>query len=100
MIIALGQGKSHGRALLSKTKNDDFPNGLAQEFIEKAKKASKPSGASAVIEMNMELNQLQLKGPRDFYNEVVSVMNMKSHSRIMNCAADGTKSNSTNFDRL
>ena len=24
-IIALGQGKSHGMALLGKTKNDDFP---------------------------------------------------------------------------
>ncbi len=25
-IIMLGQGKSHGMALLGKTKNDDFPN--------------------------------------------------------------------------
>ena len=55
-IIALGQGKSHGMALLSKTKHDDFPNGLVWEFIEKAKKANKPSDASAVIELDIELN--------------------------------------------
>ena len=42
-IIALGQGKSHGIALLGKTKSDDFPNGLAHEFDAKAKKANKPS---------------------------------------------------------
>jgi hypothetical protein len=36
-IIALGQGKSHGIALLGKTKNDDYPNGLAYEFVVKAK---------------------------------------------------------------
>ena len=29
MIIVLGQGKSHGMALLSKTKRDDYPNGKA-----------------------------------------------------------------------
>ena len=45
-IIALGQGKSHGMALLGKTKNDDYPNGLAWEFVEKTKKAIKPSDAS------------------------------------------------------
>jgi len=28
-IIALGQGKSHGIALLGETKSDDYPNGLA-----------------------------------------------------------------------
>ncbi len=32
-IIALGQGKSHGIALLGKTKRDDFPNGLAHELL-------------------------------------------------------------------
>jgi len=41
-IIALGQGKSHGMALLGKTKNDDFPNGLEGEFIDKAKKVISP----------------------------------------------------------
>ena len=65
MIISLGQGKSHGMALLSKTKNVDYPNGLAWEFIEKAKKANKPSDASAVIEMDMELDRLQQKSARD-----------------------------------
>jgi len=39
-IIVLGQGNSHGSALLGKTKSDDYPNGLAYEFIAKAKKAN------------------------------------------------------------
>ena len=43
-------------ALLSKTKNDDFPNGLPWEFIEKAKKANKALDASAVIEMEIDLD--------------------------------------------
>jgi hypothetical protein len=73
-IIALGQGKSHSMALLGKTENDEFPNGKALEFIEKAKKANKPSDASAMTEMDVECDQLQLKGPRDFYNDVVGVM--------------------------
>ena len=37
-IIALGQGKSQGMALLSKTKSDEYPNGIAWKFAEKAKK--------------------------------------------------------------
>ena len=61
-------------ALLSKTKSADYPNGLAQEFISKAKKAKKPSNTSTVIELEMELERLQLKGARDFYNDVVRVM--------------------------
>jgi len=61
-IIALGQGKSHGIALLGKTNSDNFPNALAWEFIAKAKKADKPSDASAVIELEVELDRLQLKG--------------------------------------
>ena len=41
-IIALGQGKSHGIALLGKMKSDDFPNGLAHEFVAKAKRRISP----------------------------------------------------------
>ena len=73
-IIALGQGKSHGIALLGKTKSSEFPNGLAHEFVAKAKKANKPSDASAMIELEAELDRLQLKGARDFYNDVVRVL--------------------------
>ena len=40
--LCMVQGKSHGMTLLEKTKNDDFPNGLAWEFIDKAKNANKP----------------------------------------------------------
>ena len=43
--------RSHGMALLSKTKSDDYPNGLAWEFVSKAKKANKPSDASTVIKL-------------------------------------------------
>ena len=54
-IIVLCQGKSHRTTLLGKTKNDDFPNGLAWEFIYKARQANKPLDASA-IEMDVELD--------------------------------------------
>ena len=50
-IIVLGQGKSHGIALLGKMKSDDFPNWLAYKFVVKAKKANKPSDASVMIEL-------------------------------------------------
>jgi hypothetical protein len=40
--VGLGQGKSHGMGLLSKTKSDDYLNGLAWKFMEKVKKANKP----------------------------------------------------------
>jgi hypothetical protein len=70
-IIALGQGKSHGIALLGKVKNDDYPNWLAYEFVAWAKKANRPSDASAMIELEIELERLQLKGTRDFYNDMV-----------------------------
>ncbi len=73
-IIALEQGKSPGIALLGKTKNDDYPNGLAYEFVAKAKKANKPSGAIAMIELEIELERLQQKGARDFYNDMVRVL--------------------------
>jgi len=66
-IIVLGQGKNHGMALLGKTKSDDFPNGLAWEYAIKDKKANKPSDASAVIELEVELDQRQLEGMREFY---------------------------------
>ena len=61
-IMALGWGKSHGIALLGKMKSDDFPNGLAYEFVAKAKKANKPLDASAIIELEVKLDTLQLKG--------------------------------------
>ena len=55
-------------------KSDDYTNGLAYEFVAKAKKENKPSDASAMIELEVELEKLQLKGARDFYNDVVSVL--------------------------
>jgi hypothetical protein len=74
VIIMLGQGKSHGMGLLSKTKSDNYPNGVAWEFVKKAQKANKLSDASAVIKLDVELEWLQLKSMRDFSNDVVGVM--------------------------
>ena len=42
--------------------------------MKKAKKANKPSDTSAVIEMDVELDCLQLKGTREFYNDVVGIL--------------------------
>jgi hypothetical protein len=73
-IIELGQGKSHGIALLGKTKSEDYPKGLAYKFVVKAKKANKPSDASARIKLKVELEKLQFKGTGDSYNDVVGVL--------------------------
>ena len=62
----LVQDKSHGIALLEKIKNDDFPNVLAWEFIVTAKKVNKPSDASTMIEMYVELDRLQFKDTWNF----------------------------------
>jgi hypothetical protein len=101
-IIELGQGKSHGLALLGKTKNDDSSNGLAYEFVTKAKKANKPSDASAMIELEIELKRPQLKGARDFYNDVVGVLDKyevtkTDHELIMLMAH---KNHDTSYARL
>ena len=40
----------------------------------KSEKANKPSDASAIIELEVKLDKLQLKRARDFYNDVVGVM--------------------------
>jgi hypothetical protein len=55
-------------------KNDDYPNGLACEFVTKAKKASTPSDASVMIELEIKLERLQLKGAWDFYNDMVDIV--------------------------
>jgi hypothetical protein len=101
-IIALGQGKSHGIALLGKMKNNDYPNGLAYEFVAKAKKANTPSDASTMIEMEIELERLQLKGTREFYNDVVGVLDKykvtkTDHELIMLMAC---KNHDTSYARL
>ena len=40
----------------------------------KTKNANKPSDANAVIELEVKLDKLQLKIARDFYNDVVGMM--------------------------
>lgn len=42
--------------------------------MSKAKKANKLSDASNVIELEVELDKLQLKGMWDFYNDAVGVV--------------------------
>jgi hypothetical protein len=98
-------------------KSNDFPNGLAHEFVVKAKKANKPSDASAIIKLEVELDKLQLKGARDFYNDMVRVLDKykvtktdqelcmlmprKNHdTSYARLILDKLKSSSPNFDGL
>ena len=101
-IIASGQGKSHGMALLGKTKCDDYPNGLAWEFVVKAKKANKPSDVSTVIELGVKLDKLQLKSARDFYNDMDSVMDKYEVTKTNHelCMLMAQKNNDTSYARL
>ena len=117
MIIALGQGKSHGWVLLSKTKSDNYPNGIAHKFMETTKKANKPYDKGAGIKLDLDLIQLQLKGMREFYNDVVGVMDKHEVTKtdhelgmLMACKnldvlyvvliLDKLKSNSSHFERV
>ena len=110
-IIVLGQDNSHQMAHLSKTRSDDIPSWLAWKFVVKAKKANKPCDSSPVIEMDVDLDQLQLKGARDFYNDVFRVMDKykvsKTNRELYMLMAHKNqdawyelKSNSLDFDRL
>ena len=115
MIIALGQGKSHRMAFLSKTKSVNYSNGIIWEVMKKANKANRPSDASTVIKLDVELDRLQLKGMRDFHNDVDGVMDMygvtKSDGELYMQVAhknqdalyailEELKSNSPNLDKL
>ena len=101
-IIALGHGKSHGIALFGKTRSKDYTNGLAFEFVAKAKKANKPSDASAMIELEVELKKLQLKGMRDFYNDVARVLNKYKATKADHelCMLMARKNHHTSYARL
>ena len=87
---------------MGKTKSEDYPNGLAFEFIEKAKKANKPSDASAMIELEVELEKLQLKGARDFYNDVVGVLDKYEVTKTDHelCMLMARKNHDTSYARL
>ena len=74
-----GSGKESWYCFFGEDEGDDFPNGLAHEFVAKAKKANPPSDASTMIELEVELDKLQLKGARDFYNEVVGARHVQGH---------------------
>lgn len=74
-IAVISSGKRHGLVLLNKTKNDDFPNRLACEFVSKAKKPNMASDVSTLIEL-VEVDKLKLKGARIFFNELVREMDM------------------------
>ncbi len=42
--------------------------------MQKAKKPNESSDASAMIEMDIELDRLQLEGTGEFYNDMVGVL--------------------------
>lgn len=56
---------------MGKTKSDDFPNWLEFEFDAKSKMTS---AAMSLIELEIELEKLHLKGVKDFCNGKVSVL--------------------------
>ena len=98
-IITLGQGKSHGIAQLGKAKSNDYPNGLAHEFVAKATKANKPSDMSTMIKLEFELEKLQLKGVRDFYNDVVGVLDKYEVTKMDHdlCMLMANKNHNTSY---
>ena len=88
--------------MLGKTKNDDYPNGLAYEFVAKANKANKPLDTSATIELEIELERLQLKGARDFYNDVEGVLDKYKVTKTDHklCMLMAQKNHDTSYTRL
>ena len=96
------QGKRHGIVLLGKTKSEDYSNRFAYRFVAKAKKANKPSDASAMIELEVELEELQLKGTRDFYYEVVGVLDKYKVTKTDHelCMLMAHKNHDTSYARL
>ncbi len=57
-IITLGQGSDYGLALMEKTKETDFPQGLAWKFVEAAMKKNKPNDTTAEMELDAALDKL------------------------------------------
>jgi hypothetical protein len=73
-IIILGQTSDHGLAMMESTISTDQPHGLVYKFIENVKVKYKPEDASAVIEMDNDLEKLKMKGTaNDFYNAVITI---------------------------
>ena len=95
-----GQESQYGSP--PKEKNDDYPNGLAWEFVKKAKKANKPSDISTMIEMDVELDCLQLSGARKIYNNMVGILDKfevtKSDCNL--CMLMAQKNNEASYARL
>lgn len=82
-------------------KSDIYPNGLALVFVAKARKANKPSDAFAMIDLEVELDWLQLKGVREFYTDMVGVMDkMRSLRPTTMCMLTMQKNNDALFARL
>ena len=65
----------------------------------KDKKANKPSDACTIIELEVQLDKLQLKSVRDFYNDVVGVMDKyevtKTNCKL--CMLMAWKNNDTSY---
>ena len=56
------------------TKIDDYPDGLLSDFVSKANGAKWLFNGSAVINIDVGLDQLQPKGANDFDNTVIGGM--------------------------
>ena len=73
-IIVLGQQSDHGLSMMESTVTADQPHGVVHEFLTQVKIKYKPEDASAVIEMDIALEKLQMKGTaNDFYNDVIGI---------------------------
>ena len=70
--------------------------------MQKAEKAYKPLDASAMIETDVELDCLQLKGARDFYNDVVGILDKfeVTKSDRKHCMLIACKNHETLYARL
>jgi len=75
---------------------------VAHEFVVKAKNANEPMGTSAIIKLEVKLDKLQLKGMRDFYNDVVGVLDKYKVTKTDQelCMLMAWKNNDTSYARL
>jgi hypothetical protein len=72
-IMTLGMTSSHGLAVIQKTVSTDFPQGKAYRVIEILKQKCKPSGVSAEIELDQELEKVKFNNAINYYNDIIAV---------------------------
>ena len=72
-IIMLGQKTDYGLLVISKTKSNDFPQGIAYYVLEMLKSKNKPNDVTAEIELKKELKRVQFRNAKDYYKDIISV---------------------------